>query len=196
MPRVLHTKHLMLRPGTLADLDAVQSLWHEPAVRRFLFDDRSISRQEVRDFLAASDESFAQQGYGLWVFFERPFFERPGEAMVQGRPFDHRPLSPILDCLLDFSGLIAVPDGPPSLVFGTQPQLWGRGYAREAAAEVLRYVFDELGLEQVVADVDEPNTASIHVLERLGMVQTGRAMVNDRPSALLRSATCQIISRG
>ena len=180
MPRVLHTEHLMLRPGTLADLDAVQSLWNEPAVRRFLFDDRALSRQEARDFLAASDESFAQQGYGLWLFFERPLLERSGEAMVKDRPLTTAPSGQSLT-LAGFSGLIAVPDGSPSLVFGTQPQLWGRGYAREAAAAVLRYVFDDLGLEQVVADVDEPNTASIHMLERLGMVQTGRAMVNDRP---------------
>jgi RimJ/RimL family protein N-acetyltransferase len=76
-------------------------------------------------------------------------------------------------------------------VFGTRPQLWGQGYAREATAAVLRYVFDELGLEQVVADVDEPNTASIRTLESLGMARTGRAMVNGRPllyysGALLR----------
>lgn len=172
MAQVLHTEHLMLRPSTMADLDAVHSLWTEPDVRRFLFDDRSISRQEASDFLAASDESFAKQGYGLWLFFERPTSERQGEAIAS--------LDPSL-MLAGFSGLIAVPDQPPSLVFGTRPQLWGRGYAREAAVAVLRYVFDELGLEQVVADVDEPNTVSIHVLERLGMVQTGRAVVDDRP---------------
>ncbi|MBD2112145.1 MULTISPECIES: GNAT family N-acetyltransferase [Cyanophyceae] len=167
MTQVLHTERLMLRPSTMADLDVVHALWTEPDIQRFLFDDRTLSRQEASDFLAASDESFTQQGYGLWLLFERL-----GEATA--------PSDPSLT-IAGFSGLIAVPDEPPSLVFGTRPQLWGRGYATESTAAVLRYVFDELGLEQVVADVDEPNTASIRVLERLGMVQTRRAIVNDRP---------------
>lgn len=165
MPQILHTERLTLRPCTLADLDAVHELWTDPDIRRFLFDDRTLSRQEASDFLAASDESFAQQGYGLWLFFERSGDAAGGQSST----------------IAGFSGLMAVPDQPPSAVFGTRPQLWGRGYATESTAAVLRYVFDELGLEQVVADVDEPNTASIRVLERLGMVQTGRAMVNDRP---------------
>ncbi|MDQ3252964.1 MAG: GNAT family N-acetyltransferase, partial [Acidobacteriota bacterium] len=69
----------------------------------------------------------------------------------------------------------------PSLIFGTRPQLWGRGYAVEAARAVLRYACDVLGLRRVVADVDEPNAASIRVLERLGMTRTRRAIVNGRP---------------
>lgn len=169
MAQVLHTKHLMLRPCTLADLDAVHELWTDPDIRRFLFDDRTLSRQEASDFLVASDESFAQHGYGLWLFFERS-----GDASVDQ-------LLGQSSTIAGFSGLMSVPDQPPSVVFGTRPQLWGRGYATESTAAVLHYVFDELGLEQVVADVDEPNTASVRVLERLGMVQRGRAMVNDRP---------------
>ncbi|MBD1914728.1 MULTISPECIES: GNAT family N-acetyltransferase [Cyanophyceae] len=167
MSQILHTDHLMLRPSTVADLDAVHMLWTDPDIRRFLFDDRPISRREASDFLAVSNESFAQQGYGLWLFFERP-----GEAIAP---------SSQSSTIAGFSGLIAVPDQPPSLVFGTRPQLWGRGYAKEATAAVLRYVFDELGVAQVVADVDEPNTASIYVLESLGMVRTGQVTVNDRP---------------
>ena len=164
MSKVLHTEHLTLRPCTLADLDALHELWTDPDIRRFLFDDRTLSRQEASDFLAASTESFAQQGYGLWLFFERLGDASGGPSTIAG-----------------FSGLMPVPEEPPSLVFGTHPQRWGRGYAKEATAAVLRYVFDELGLEQVLADVDEPNTASIHVLAGLGMVLTGRAVVNDHP---------------
>jgi RimJ/RimL family protein N-acetyltransferase len=33
----------------------------------------------------------------------------------------------------------------------------------------------------VRADVDEPNLASIRVLEKLGMARTGRRIVNGRP---------------
>lgn len=167
MSQVLHTQHLRLRPCTVDDLDAVHRLWIDPDIRRFLFDDRSISRTEASDFLAASVESFAHQGYGLWLYFEQ------GEAAIA--PSDPSPT------IAGFSGLLAVPEEPPSLIFGTQPQLWGRGYAKEATAAVLRYAFHTLGLNCVVADVDAPNLASVRVLEGLGMVRTGTAIVNDRP---------------
>jgi RimJ/RimL family protein N-acetyltransferase len=35
--------------------------------------------------------------------------------------------------------------------------------------------------ERAVASVDEPNQASVRVLERLGMLRTRRSMVNGRP---------------
>ncbi|MBD1874532.1 GNAT family N-acetyltransferase [Nodosilinea sp. FACHB-131] len=165
MSQILHTERLMLRPCTLADLDAVHELWTDPDIRQFLFDDRTLSRQEASDFLAASNESFVQQGYGLWLFFERSGDASGGQSST----------------IAGFSGLMSVPDQSPSVVFGTRPPLWGRGYAKEATAAILHYVFYDLGLDQVVADVDEPNTASIHVLEGLGMVPTGRAVVDDRP---------------
>ena len=46
---------------------------------------------------------------------------------------------------------------------------WGKGYATEAARAVLEYALGPLGLPEVLAEVDEGNTASIAVIERLGM---------------------------
>ena len=50
---------------------------------------------------------------------------------------------------------------------------WGRGYATEAARAVLRWAFAGLRLPRVVAVADPANTASLRVLEKLGM--RGRA---------------------
>jgi RimJ/RimL family protein N-acetyltransferase len=142
----------------MSDLDAVHQLWNEVDVRRFLFDHRSISTEEAKSFIEASVVSFANHGYGIWLFFEHQ------SEQVAG-----------------FSGLLHSLQGSPSLVFGTQPRLWGRGYAREATRSVLRYAFDVLGLERIEADVDEPNKASIRVLEALGMSRTREEIVNERP---------------
>ncbi|UBF29292.1 GNAT family N-acetyltransferase [Kovacikia minuta CCNUW1] len=158
MTPLLNTERLSLRPCNGADLDCLYQLWTEAKVRRFLFDDRQISREEALSFIEASAESFTRHGYGLWLFFEP----------------HHQPIA-------GFVGLLDSPQEFPSLIFGTRPQLWGRGYAREAANSVLRYGFEVLGLETIRADVDEPNAASIRVLEALGMAQIGREIVNDRP---------------
>jgi RimJ/RimL family protein N-acetyltransferase len=45
----------------------------------------------------------------------------------------------------------------------------GRGYATEAARELLRICFEELGLRRVVAQLFADNAASWRLLERLGM---------------------------
>jgi RimJ/RimL family protein N-acetyltransferase len=158
MSHLLRTERLSLRPCQISDLDAIHQLWTEADVRRFLFDDRQITTEEAKSFIEISVMNFANYSYGIWLFFEH-----------QG------------DQVAGFSGLLHSLQGSPSLIFGTRPQLWGRGYAKEATLSILRYTFDVLGLKKVEADVDEPNKASIRVLEALGMSRTRRAIVNERP---------------
>ncbi len=49
------------------------------------------------------------------------------------------------------------------------PDFHGRGYATEAARELIRLSFDELGMHRVWAQLDPRNTASARVCERLGL---------------------------
>jgi RimJ/RimL family protein N-acetyltransferase len=152
VPFELSTPRLSLRPARSDDLAAVHRLWTAPAVRRFLFDGRVLGADEVRDFLARSDESFRSRGYGLWVGFE--------------------PEDPALAA---FAALLAPadPSEPPSLIHGVRPADNGRGLATEAARAVLAHAFGALALPRVHADVDAPNAASVRVLEKLGMVRAG-----------------------
>lgn len=154
----LRTAALELRAAALADLDALHPLWTHPDVRRYLFDDREVSREEAHGFLERSDRSFREEGYGLWVFLEKGSEELAG-----------------------FAGFLRSAAGEPSLTFGTRPDRWRRGYARDAASAVIAYAFEVLRLRRVVADVDEPNVVSVRLLEGVGMTLTGRAMVNGRP---------------
>ncbi len=50
---------------------------------------------------------------------------------------------------------------------------WGKGYAGEAAGAFLGYGFEVLGLEKIVAIVIPENTASVRVIEKLGMQSGG-----------------------
>ena len=52
-------------------------------------------------------------------------------------------------------------------------QLWGKGYATEAARRVVRYAFEELKLNRVYAHHMVRNPASGRVLEKLGMKREG-----------------------
>lgn len=50
---------------------------------------------------------------------------------------------------------------------------WGRGYCTEAAAEVVRYGFEELGLRRIHSNHFASNPASGKVMQKLGMVYEG-----------------------
>jgi RimJ/RimL family protein N-acetyltransferase len=50
-----------------------------------------------------------------------------------------------------------------------RPAFWGLGYATEAARAVLRHGFDHVGLDEVLAEIDGTNIASIRVAERIGL---------------------------
>ena len=126
-------------------------------MRRFLFDDRCVSLEETRAYIEASLASFEQRGYGLWLVFLRE-----------------------TDTLAGFAGLLPATTEAPNLIYGLHPDLCGSGYATEAATAVMRYATETLGLRLVKADVDEPNVDSIRVLEKLGMTQVSRAMVEGR----------------
>ena len=49
------------------------------------------------------------------------------------------------------------------------PDVQGRGLATEGAREVLRLGFEDVGLHRIWAGCDARNTASLRVMERLGM---------------------------
>lgn len=50
---------------------------------------------------------------------------------------------------------------------------WGKGYAQEAIREILRHAFCDLGLNRVVAHINEDNIASQKMHEKCGYVKEG-----------------------
>lgn len=158
MSHSLKTPRLQLRACTLTDLPQIHTFWINEQIRQFLFDNRTISQDEARGFIEASLASFEQDRYGLWLVFAND-----------------------IDRLIGFAGAIKSKSAAPSLIYGIDPAFWRRGYATESIGAVLRYLLEDLMLPKVVADVDQPNVASVRVLEKLGMSQTGREVINNQP---------------
>ncbi|WP_370399165.1 GNAT family N-acetyltransferase [Sulfitobacter sp. JB4-11] len=59
--------------------------------------------------------------------------------------------------------------------FVLHPDEWRQGLGEEVLRALIPYGFDTLGLEEITADVDPNNAASIGLLNKLGFVETGRA---------------------
>lgn len=59
------------------------------------------------------------------------------------------------------------------------PEHWGQGYATEAAREIVRFGFDELGLHRIWAWCIADNVGSWRVMEKLGMRCEGHLRENE-----------------
>lgn len=143
-PPTLATPRLLLE-GIRADhLDELHALNSEPAAMRFLNGVRTHqeSRAELGRILAAP----ARSGCGGWAV------RRRSDSVFLGR-----------------CGIKIAPDtSEHELLYAFKSAFWGQGYATEAAAEVLRHTFS-LGVPLVIACANPENTASIAVMQRIGM---------------------------
>jgi [ribosomal protein S5]-alanine N-acetyltransferase len=146
MNHVLTTERLVLYPVTPRDHAALLAHWTTRDVRRFLFDGGVMSADEITEAIEDSARDFAAAGYGLWLIKEKDQTDLVGTAGL--RPLEHLGLE---------------------IFYSLAPGWWGKGYATEAARAVVEHALGPLGLPEVLAEVDEGNTASVAVIERLGM---------------------------
>jgi RimJ/RimL family protein N-acetyltransferase len=74
------------------------------------------------------------------------------------------------DRVIGFNGLKYLGDlEEVDLGYRFLPEYWGRGIATESSLAIVRYGFESLGLERIIALVLPDNTGSIRVLEKIGM---------------------------
>jgi ribosomal-protein-alanine N-acetyltransferase len=144
---LIETARLRMRPITLDDVDAIHQIWTDAGVRKYLWDDEVISREETVAVIEKSLKYFHCKGFGLFAVLPID-----GERIIGfcGYWFFHEP--PQLE-----------------LLYGIITDQWGKGFAPEAATAMLRLGFEELGFYEVIASTDAPNTASVRVMEKLGM---------------------------
>ncbi len=77
--------------------------------------------------------------------------------------------------IIGFCGLLFVREsGEAEILYGLERKVWGEGFAVEAARAAIRFGFEHARLSRIPANADEPNVASIKVMERLGMRFEGR----------------------
>lgn len=156
----IKTERLLLRPVTLADTDAMLAYKSREDVCQYLPYDE-LSRDEVIERIGTryANTTLDDEGQALTLAVEeRGSGTLVGDVVLFWRSRRHR------------GGEIG---------YVLHPDHVGRGYATEAAAELLRLGFDELGLHRIVGLLDARNTASVRVLERLGMRREAHLVQNE-----------------
>lgn len=146
------TERLVIRPWRPDDRAAFKALTEDAEVMRHIRAGRPYSDEEVDAWFARQATQLEQHGVCIGALVEKASGRVVGICGVQ-------PLGTT---------------GDFEIGWWLARDVWGRGYATEAGAGAMRYVFETLGRDRVVAIIPPENEASKQVVARLGMHHEGR----------------------
>ncbi|ADN02712.1 GNAT family N-acetyltransferase [Spirochaeta thermophila] len=148
----LTTERLLLRRFTLEDAPAVYETWaRDPEVTRFLTWSPHASVEKTRSFLEEAVRGYERDDQLMWAIV----LKEPGSLIgsIGARVERAHRRAEIGYCL--------------------GRAFWNRGYMTEALREVVRFLFDEVGVVRVQALHFVGNPASGRVMEKAGMRYEG-----------------------
>jgi ribosomal-protein-alanine N-acetyltransferase len=147
------TARLLLRPLAESDADPLYRVMADRDVMRYFPRPDPPSREQIERLITAQLKHWAEHRFGWWAV----------QLRASGT-------------LIGWSGLQFLPETDETEVaYLLGKDYWGRGLATEAARAGLRFGFETLELERIVAIVHPENAASRRVIEKLGMQFVDRA---------------------
>ncbi len=148
IPPELETARLVLRRLDFDDAPFLVSLLNQPSFIANIGDRGVRNVADAHRYLRDGPHAMYQRlGFGLW------HVSRKSDGAAVG-----------------MCGLLkrdVLPD--VDLGYAYLPEFWGQGYAVEAAAATLRHGARKFGLARIIGVVSQGNSASIRVLEKIGM---------------------------
>lgn len=145
MKKILETDRLILREFIPQDAEELYNLNKDPEVIRYTGDKPFKDKQEANDFLK-SYKDYTVHGFGRWAVIHKDSVE-----------------------FLGWCGLKINEEGHIDLGFRFFRREWNKGYATEAAKACLTYGFETIHMETIIGRAAKNNTASLRVLEKIGM---------------------------
>lgn len=142
----IETARLHLQQHSASDLDELYLIRSDPEVMRFITG-APATKEQTLEGLNKHLNRWAEFGFGSWAI---RFKNDPAIVGWCGLDF------------LDTTTEIEVG-------YGLAKKYWGLGIATEAAEASLRFGFEQLNLERIVAVAYPQNIASRRVMEKLGM---------------------------
>lgn len=156
---ILETPRLVFRRFTEADAKLIMELHSDPLVLQFLHEPLVTTEEEAREIIKKIIIPQYKLNLGRWALHTRDNNRFIGW------------------CGLKYNARTDETD----LGYRLSNEAWGKGYATEAAEYTLQYGFDTLQLKKIIAHAHVQNTASINVLEKLGMKYTRDEVIDDIP---------------
>jgi len=148
----LTTDRLVLRPCAAEDAEALQRL---------------VSDIEIARGTLSIPHPYPEGGAVEWVAKHAERFENGDEVVFGLFTRDGGQLVGVM-------GIVPKDHDRGEIGYWVGVPFWGRGYATEAGRAVLRYGFEELGLNRIEAAHFANNPASGRVMQKIGMKHEGR----------------------
>jgi len=159
----IETERLVLRPFREDDLDAYLEVLQTPEVRTSLHLPENLGRYEAWLGMAQQLGQWELRGTGQWALEEK------ASGAFVGRAGSHFPER------ADWPGI--------EIGWTLHPDYWGKGYATEAGAAAIGYVFANHDVEAVFSVILPENRASQAVARRLGFTHVEDRALAHFPAA-------------
>ncbi|MCO1594847.1 GNAT family N-acetyltransferase [Micromonospora sp. RHAY321] len=176
---VLRTDRLSLRRLRDDDLDALATMNADPEVMRYIMDGSVRDREQSALGLRKVIHDWDARGFGLFAVELRETGEVAGWVGLAVPEF--------------------LPEVLPAVEIGWRldQRFWGHGYAAEAAAEVLRFGFEDRDLDRIISIRHVDNARSARVMEKLGISYAFRTVVpeHQQPVAVHEITREQYLAR-
>jgi ribosomal-protein-alanine N-acetyltransferase len=143
----VETERLVLSGFELHDLDELSAILSNPAVMRYMPGGNPFARERAEKTLRGIIGHWEERGFGWWAVRRR---DRPN--------------------LIGWCGLTYLEElNETEVAYLFDEPFWSKGLATEAALASLRYGFNDVGLDTIVALAHVDNIASRRVMEKCGM---------------------------
>jgi len=164
---IFETERLILREFTEDDFAFIISLVNSDGWLRYIGDRNIHTEAQAKEYLRNGPiKSYKENGYGL--------------SMVVLKAGN----IPIGMCGIINRATLEHPD----IGFAFLPGFSNKGYGFEIAAKTLKHALEELQIPKVVAITVPENTASIKLLEKIGMSFQEKLSLNDEELLLFGTA--------
>ncbi|HEX8735010.1 MAG TPA: GNAT family N-acetyltransferase [Pyrinomonadaceae bacterium] len=152
MSKILETERFILRDWSLEDAAEMFEICRDAEVMRYIGTGKPYKTvDEAEKFLQWAVAYQKENGFCRWAVVEKASGKIVGSC---GFAYPH-----------------GTPEVELGYLFGRD--VWGKGFATEAARAALDYGFEKLGFREIIAITDLENTASQRVLEKIGFAQRG-----------------------
>jgi RimJ/RimL family protein N-acetyltransferase len=145
---VIRTERLVLRAHRADDLAAMEALWRDADVTRYI-GGRPATRDEVWQRMLRYAGHWALRGFGYWAIEEQASGRLVGDVGVA-----------------DWKRGITGYDDLPEAGWALHPDVHGRGYGGEALAAALAWADRRFGAVPIFAIIAPENIASIRLAAR------------------------------
>src|SRR6185437_748287 len=144
---VLETARLRLREFTMNDADAMETVLGDPVAMQYY--PAAFDRRGVEAWIEKNMARYQRDEHSLWAMLLKDTGELIGDCGCAVQEVEGR--------------------NEIEVGYHVRRDLWGNGYATEAARACMEYAFTKIGAERVISMIRPENVQSRRVAEKNGL---------------------------